>query len=115
MGHTRATARSHTELEVVMNRISAIRRLAVMLAGLASALLASTAMSPAAFAVHVPPPGGYDRTVQAPPEVHTIVIGGMPGWQIAVIAIAAALFGAGLAVLADRIHAARHRVGADVA
>jgi hypothetical protein len=115
MGQTRATARSYTESEVVMNRISAIRRLAVMLAGLASALLASTAVSPAAFAVRVPPPGGYDGTVQAPPEVHAIVTGGMPGWQIALIAIAAALLGAALAVLADRIHAARRRVGADVA
>jgi hypothetical protein len=115
MGQTRATARSHTELEIVMNRISAIRRLAVMLAGLTGALLASTAVSPAAFAVRVPPPGGYDGTVQAPPEVHTIVIGGMPGWQITVIAIAAALLGAVLAVLAHRIHTARRRVGAGIA
>ena len=115
MGQKRATARSHTELEVVMNRIIAIRRLAVMLAGLAGALLASTAVSPAAFAVRVPPPGGYDGTVQVPPEVHTIVIGGMPGWQITLIAIAAALLAAVLAVLADRIRAARQRVGASVA
>jgi hypothetical protein len=39
--------------------------------------------------------------------IHT---GGMPGWQIAVIAIGAALFAAAVAVLLDRAWAARRRV-----
>jgi hypothetical protein len=32
----------------------------------------------------------------------TVVVGGMPGWQIALIAAGAALLAAALAVLADR-------------
>jgi hypothetical protein len=35
--------------------------------------------------------------------------GGMPGWQIALIAVGAALLAAALAVLADRVLAARRR------
>jgi len=34
--------------------------------------------------------------------VHTIVTGGMPGWQIALIAIGAAILTAALAVTLDR-------------
>jgi hypothetical protein len=41
--------------------------------------------------------------------VRTIVAGGMPGWQIALIAVGAALLAAGLAVLADHALAARRR------
>jgi LPS O-antigen subunit length determinant protein (WzzB/FepE family) len=37
----------------------------------------------------------------------TIVAGGMPGWQIALIAAGAALLAAALAVLADRAWTAR--------
>jgi hypothetical protein len=39
----------------------------------------------------------------------TVVVGGMPGWQIALIAAGAALLAATLAVLADRVRAAHHR------
>jgi hypothetical protein len=39
--------------------------------------------------------------------VHTVVVGGMPGWQIALIAAATAIFAAGLAVILDRARAAR--------
>jgi hypothetical protein len=77
-----------------------IRRITAALATLASALLAVTAAAPAALAVRMPPPGGAGpasglaRTVPwpktpappAPPLVHTVVAGGMPGWQIALIA-----------------------------
>jgi hypothetical protein len=35
----------------------------------------------------------------------TVVVGGMPGWQIALIAAGAALLTAMLAVLADRVRA----------
>jgi hypothetical protein len=41
------------------------------------------------------------------PAVHTVVIGGMPGWQITLIAIGAALVAAAAAVIANR--ALRHR------
>ncbi len=91
-----------------------IRRILAALATLAGALVAATAAAPAALAVRVPPPGGAGpaRTVPwpmtpAPPQVHTVVIGGMPGWQIALIAAGAALAAAALAVLLDRAWAAR--------
>ena len=41
--------------------------------------------------------------------VHTVA-GGMPGWQIAAIAIAAALVAAVAAVLVDRVLKARRRL-----
>jgi hypothetical protein len=39
--------------------------------------------------------------------VHTITAGGTPGWQITLIAIAAALAAAAIAVVPDRVRAAR--------
>jgi hypothetical protein len=39
--------------------------------------------------------------------VHTVVVGGMPGWQITLIAAGAALATAALAVLLDRTRMAR--------
>jgi hypothetical protein len=98
--------------EVAMNRIQTIRRLAGILTGLAGALLALTAASPAALAVRVPPPGGGAGTVQAPPQVHTIVTGGMPGWQITLIAVAAAVVAAAVAVVLDRAWAAQRHLTA---
>ena len=92
-----------------MNRtrhLHPIRRLASALAGLAAALLAATAAAPAAFALPVPPVGGGDGTVP-PAPVQTVVVGGMPGWQIALIAVAAAVVAAAVAVLLDRARAAR--------
>ena len=98
-----------------MNHITAA------LTTLAGALIAFTAAAPAGLADHVPPPGGgsgavsgvartvpWPKTpaVPAPPPVHTVVVGGMPGWQIALIAAAAALAAATVAVLLDRAWAA---------
>jgi hypothetical protein len=85
-----------------------LRRFLGLLAGGAVALLAPVATAPAALAIRVPPPGGYGGTVQAPPQVHTIVTGGMPGWQITLIALAAALVAAAAAVLLDRAWATHH-------
>jgi hypothetical protein len=45
--------------------------------------------------------------VPAPPQVHTVVVGGMPSWQITLIAAGAALAAATVAVLVDRARAAR--------
>jgi hypothetical protein len=86
-----------------------IRRLAGILAALATTLLATaTAAAPAAFALPIPPVGGGDGTLSPPAQ--TIVVGGMPGWQIALIAIAAAVLAAAIAVLADRARTAhRHQ------
>jgi len=87
-----------------MYRIRAIGRLTALLTALASALLAATAIP--AFAQHLPP----DQGTLAPGSqlpVHTVVAGGMPGWQIALIAIGAAVTAAVAAVYLDRTQAAR--------
>jgi hypothetical protein len=94
-----------------MNRnrpLRPIRRLAGILAALATALLAITATAaPVAFALPVPPVDGGGGTL--PPTVQ-VVAGGMPGWQIALIAIAAAIVAAAVAVFLDRARAAhRHQ------
>jgi len=97
-----------------MNRahpIRTIRRLAGTLAALATTLLATaTAAAPAAFALPQPPLAGSDGT--SPPPVQTVVIGGMPGWQIALIAITAAVAAAALAVILDRARTARRHQAA---
>jgi hypothetical protein len=83
-------------------------RLAAVVAAVISGLLASVAVVPAAFARVVPPPGeayeGHVAPASVPAQIQyrTIVAGGMPGWQIALIAVGAALVAAALAVLADR-------------
>ena len=94
-----------------MNPIRHIRRFATVLAGLAAAVLLATP----AFARVEPDPGaGYvaPASVPAQVQVHTIVAGGMPGWQIALIATGAALLTAIAAVLADRAWASRRKPGA---
>ncbi len=47
-----------------------------------------------------------------PLRVHSIVTGGMPGWQIALIAIGAAILAAALAVALDRARTARRQLPA---
>ena len=88
-----------------MNPIHRIRRLAGVLAG---ALLASAAAAPAALAVNRPLPDGRPAFVPATsPATAAVAAGGMPGWQIALIAIGAALVAATVAVILDRALAAR--------
>jgi hypothetical protein len=99
--------------EVTMNRIRRlhpVRRVTGALAVLAAALLASTAMVPAAFALPVPPVGGGGAV--APVQVRTVVVGGTPGWQIALIAAGAAILAAAVAVILDRARAARQHQAA---
>jgi hypothetical protein len=88
-----------------MNRIKRIRRAAAALTGLALTWLGLAAVAPAAFA-RIAPPSGGSVGVTAPSGsftvTRTVVVGGMPGWQIALIAAGAALLAAALAVLADR-------------
>jgi hypothetical protein len=89
-----------------------IRRLSAALGGLAAALLAFAAAAPAALASLPPLPPGLNKHPPAnlpvvPAPAHTVVIGGMPGWQIALIAVGAALAAAAVAILADRAWAAR--------
>jgi hypothetical protein len=86
-----------------------IRRIAAVFTGLAGALLAFVAAAPASFAVVGPALGGSTGPAvpSAPVQVHTVVAGGMPGWQITLIALGAALLAATVAVLLDRARAAR--------
>jgi hypothetical protein len=117
-----------------MKPLRHIRRAVSILIG-ASALLVLAMTRPAMAATvrppaHLPPPGDpqpypgvpqpypgatLPRTpVPVPAPVHTmtstVVTGGMRGWQIALIAIGAALVAATVAVLVDRARAARRHV-----
>ena len=100
-----------------MNPIRRIRRLGAALAG---ALLTFAVAAPAALARSVPPPtwpappapGSIPQPVlqaPVPVRVHTVIVGGMPGWQIALIAVGAALLAATAAVLLERAWAARRK------
>ena len=86
-----------------MNPIHRIRHLTGLLAAGAAALLVLAAASPALAATarvpHYPPSA---PPAQGPAPAHLVVPGGMPGWQITLIAIGAALAGAALAMLLDR-------------
>ena len=90
-----------------MNPLRHIRRITAVLAALAATVLVATP----AFAIVVPDPGGsrYVAPAFVPAQIQyrTIVAGGMPGWQIALIAVGTALLAATVAVLADRARAAR--------
>ena len=88
--------------------MNCIRRITVTLAALATAVLAWAATS----AERLPPAGGNGGTVQPPSPAHVIVTGGMLGWQITLIAAAAALLAAVLAVFVDRARAARRHISA---
>jgi hypothetical protein len=59
-----------------------------------------------------PPPGppGWNKHPPLPAHAHTLVTGGLPGWQITLIAVGAALLAAALAVTAYRMRTARRRV-----
>ena len=85
-----------------MNRLRRIFAAVITLAGAMLAL----ATAPAAFAEPLPPPDccGSGATTGS---VTLIAGGGMPGWQITLIAVGAALVAAALAVLLDRAWAAR--------
>lgn len=83
-----------------------LRRILTAMATLAGAVLALAA-TPAAFAENVPPPGEGSGIAPPPPPVRVIAEGGMPGWQITLIALAAALVTAVAAVLIDRARASR--------
>jgi hypothetical protein len=92
-----------------MNRIKHARRFAAILAGLASALLAFAAGAPGALAMVGPHPDGPGSGAGQPPAVrtvvHTVVVGGMPGWQIALIAVGSAVVAAVAAALIVRARA----------
>jgi hypothetical protein len=57
-----------------------------------------------------PPAEPGEASTVSPSVIHTVVTGGMPGWQITLIAAGAALVAAVLAVLIDRMPTTRRRV-----
>ena len=80
------------------------RRILAAVITLAGAVLA-LATAPAAFAKPLPPPDCCTSGQNTPV---TVIAGGMPGWQITLIAVAAALAAATAAVFLDRVRAS-HR------
>jgi len=81
-----------------------LRRIFAAVATLAGAVLALTT-APAAFAHPLPPSDCCTSGTAA--GVTLITGGGMPGWQITLIAAGAALAGAAVAVLLNRALTAR--------
>lgn len=99
-----------------MNRIKRIRRGAAALVGLGLTSLILATAAPAAFAQVVPPgPSAVTAPAAAPALTRTVLVGGMPGWQIALIAVGAALLAAALAVLADRTRTAHRKTALSAA
>ena len=93
-----------------MTTIRRIFRPAARLAAALAAVLGAIIAAPAAFATEVPPGGTGDTgTTAIPATVHTVTVGGTPGWQIALFIVAAAVLAAVIAVLADRTRIARRR------
>jgi hypothetical protein len=93
-----------------MSTIKSLGRLGAVLASLA-VIAVSFAGGASASASMVPvgsggDPGGAPAPVTV---VRTVVVGGMPGWQIALIAVMAALVTAMAAVLVERGRMARRR------
>ena len=84
-----------------MNHLRRILAAVVTLTGTVLAL----ATAPAAFARPLPPPDCCATGANAP--VTVITGGGMPGWQITLIAVGAALAGGALAILLERARVTR--------
>jgi len=108
-----------------MNRIHrSIHVLTGLFTGVAVALAAG---APAALATPTPPPGPLPRFLPCSPRcakglhtvtpshIHAAAIGGMPGWQITLIAMGAALLAAATTLLLDRAWTARRHATATVA
>jgi len=81
-----------------------LRRILAAVITLAGTVLA-LATAPAALAEPLPPTDCCSSATTT--GVTVVTAGGMPGWQITLIAVGAALAGAILAVLLDRARAAR--------
>ena len=84
-----------------------LRRITAALAAVTGALLAWAAAVPAASAAIIPVPGDGPYGPVPAATVRVIAAGGMPGWQITLIAVAAGLVAATAAVVLDRARASR--------
>jgi hypothetical protein len=96
-----------------MSHVHRYRHAVRVLTAFACTLLGLAAWAPAAFAMRT----GLEGSGQAPPPLptgkdptytltHTVVTGGMPGWQLAVIVIGAALLTATIGVIVHRVKGA---------
>ena len=98
-----------------MTHLHSIRRAAGLVVALAGSALGFVLCAPSAFAVVMRPVGDESSTAvvpqTAPASGHFLVSTGMAGWQIALIAIASALFAAALALLVDRVRGSHRSVG----
>ena len=84
-----------------------LRRLIAALAVVTCGVLGWAGIVPAASASIIPIPGDGPYGLAPAPAVQVIAAGGMPGWQITLIAVAAALAAATTAVVLDRARASR--------
>jgi hypothetical protein len=92
------------------------RRIAVVFTGLgATVATLATLAGPASAATGMIPAGEITGPANAASAATTVVAGGMPGWQIALIAVGAALVAAVVAVLLDRARLARRPLAAKTA
>lgn len=96
-----------------MNTIRHIRRLTGILSACAGAVLALAVASPAmAATASVPHYGPSVAHAPVPAPIYTVITGGMPAWQVTLIAAGAAILAAILTVTADRARAARRHITA---
>jgi hypothetical protein len=88
-----------------------LRRIAAALTAVTCTLLVSAAIMPAAWAAvnYIP----NDSPDQAPAS-GVVLAGGMPGWQITLIALGSALVAATAAILLDRARTARRTATAAI-
>ena len=87
------------------------RRIAIVLTGLGVSLAALAGAASAATTMLPAPESGGGPAAPVPP----VVAGGMPGWQIALIAVGAALAAAVVAVLLDRARPGRRQLASETA
>jgi hypothetical protein len=89
-----------------------LRRLIVALPVVTCGVLGWAGAVPAASASIIPVPADGPYGPALAPAVRLITAGGMPGWQITLIAVAAALAAAITAVVLDRARASRRTASA---
>jgi hypothetical protein len=97
-----------------MRHTNFVRRVTSLGVAATGSLLGFLLFAPSAFALVVRPVGdGSSSAVTpliAPSTAHNVVAGGMAGWQITLIAIAAALLAATVAIFMDRARSAHRRL-----
>jgi hypothetical protein len=95
-----------------MSYIRGARRTAGVAMAVCSTLIGIILFTPSTFAL-IAPLGGASSAVPPQPRTgvfHTVVAGGLAGWQIALIAVGSALLSATVAVVIDRVRAQRRRL-----